>query len=725
MDFNQQLFEIFDKNGDGKISAEELVTIFNNLGHSFSVEEARNMIKDVGNNDDIITFDEFFEITEDSGTSFSILDTDGSGQISAAELRQKLSEFGKFASDRQLEEFLINADADGNGKIDINEWKQVLGKSKYSHLKLAGTVSEGKSPQLRGVSDLWKTVNHVAIVVSDVGRSVAFYSGVLGMKQILRPDFDRHGAWFTLGNIDLHLIHGRPAVHADDDLIVGHIALNCGGDYDVRQLMSRLRKLNIPYRENVSVPNPATKKQVVQAFVRDPDGYYLEFCSCESLEEFLQEKMTLEKNLWNFKRTKAAMVLKERMIECLNLDQTVAKEKYKLSLKRWGKAKVIKHHGADICKDVTETMIANIASRFESPASILSIIKERKKTSLFANILKNYNTEHISLIFAAGLGDIEALKEGFREGLDINYADSNNRTCLHVAAENGNLECVTFLLRQCLADTTVKDFQGQTPLECAQNGECQATVYILKTAESSFAINDYKELTDEEHEKTKLEVFDWLKKLGDPVKVDEDKFLNLSKRQKTYGDMVQNATKDELKSLLGIFNNNVPDVLFAIREKISAKGRKLFFPPAFYERNLDFYNPRPFAMKMQESGSDILNLAEVMDAASCGNLAILKTAQESGVDLTQKDYDMRTALHLSCAGGNMDCVKFLVEESMVTVDPVDRWGMEPVDYARTAQNTAIVEYLAGKGGKLNVEKNRKFSTALLLDNEISVKKFFS
>ena len=190
-------------------------------------------------------------------------------------------------------------------------------------------------------------------------------------------------------------------------------------------------------------------------------------------------------------------------------------------------------------------------------------------------------------------------------------------------------------------------------------------------------------------------------------------------------DMVQNATKDELKSPLGIFNTNVPDVLFAIREKNSAKGRKLFFPPAFYERNLDFYNPRPFAMKIQESGSDILNLAEVMDAASCGNLAILKTAQESGIDLTQKDYDMRTALHLSCAGEDMDCVKFLVEEAMVSVNPVDRWGMEPVDYARAAQNTAIVEYLAGRGGKLNVEKDRKFSSALHQDNEISVEKFFS
>ncbi len=46
-------------------------------------------------------------------------------------------------------------------------------------------------PSGRGVSDLWTNVNHVAIVVSDIGKSLAFYADVIGMKQVLRPDFDR------------------------------------------------------------------------------------------------------------------------------------------------------------------------------------------------------------------------------------------------------------------------------------------------------------------------------------------------------------------------------------------------------------------------------------------------------------------------------------------------------------------------------------------------------
>ena len=48
----------------------------------------------------------------------------------------------------------------------------------------------------------------------------------------------------TFGNVDLHLILGRPCVHPDDDLIVGHIALVVA---DMPALKERLAKMGIPY----------------------------------------------------------------------------------------------------------------------------------------------------------------------------------------------------------------------------------------------------------------------------------------------------------------------------------------------------------------------------------------------------------------------------------------------------------------------------------------------
>ena len=69
------------------------------------------------------------------------------------------------------------------------------------------------------------------------------------------PLFVRHGAWLTMNNVDLHLIKGRPAVHADDDLIVGHIAITVSGE-KMNHLRERLTSMGVKFRKNVSVPNP-------------------------------------------------------------------------------------------------------------------------------------------------------------------------------------------------------------------------------------------------------------------------------------------------------------------------------------------------------------------------------------------------------------------------------------------------------------------------------------
>ena len=54
------------------------------------------------------------------------------------------------------------------------------------------------------------------------------------------------------------------------------------------------------------------KVSYIQAFVRDPDGYYIEFCSCESLESYLKDKMATHstissKNDWNLQLTSGMM----------------------------------------------------------------------------------------------------------------------------------------------------------------------------------------------------------------------------------------------------------------------------------------------------------------------------------------------------------------------------------------------------------------------------------
>ncbi len=85
------------------------------------------------------------------------------------------------------------------GELDLaRELRECLSHS-LSQVRSANAMEEEKSTTGGsddwttgpGVGDLWTEVNHVAIVVTDVGRSLHFYTDVVGMKQVMRPDFDR------------------------------------------------------------------------------------------------------------------------------------------------------------------------------------------------------------------------------------------------------------------------------------------------------------------------------------------------------------------------------------------------------------------------------------------------------------------------------------------------------------------------------------------------------
>ena len=135
--------------------------------------------------------------------------------------------------------------------------------------------------QRRGMGDLIRSVNHIAIIVSDVGRSLAFYTEIIGFQQIQRPNFDRHGAWLTMGNLELHLIKGVPNAPSGRDLIVSHIALETEQPHKV---LEKLLEFEVPFRQNISVPDPKKAREnlveafetsegkITQYFVRDPDG---------------------------------------------------------------------------------------------------------------------------------------------------------------------------------------------------------------------------------------------------------------------------------------------------------------------------------------------------------------------------------------------------------------------------------------------------------------------
>lgn len=135
----RRVFEMFDRNGDGRITKKELNDSLESMGIFIPDAELTQMIEKIDvNQDGCVDIDEFGALyqnimderdeEEDMKEAFNVFDQNGDGFITVDELKSVMASLGlkQGRSAEDCKSMIMKVDVDGDGRVNFNEFKQMM-----------------------------------------------------------------------------------------------------------------------------------------------------------------------------------------------------------------------------------------------------------------------------------------------------------------------------------------------------------------------------------------------------------------------------------------------------------------------------------------------------------------------------------------------------------------------------------------------------------------------
>ena len=124
----KEVFDLFDKDKDGSITTKELGDVMRALGANPTQAELQEMINEVDQDGSgKIEFKEFLDLfAKKMKDPDKIFDKDGNGVISANELRHVMTTLGERLTEEEADEMIREADIDGDGFINYHEFVKIM-----------------------------------------------------------------------------------------------------------------------------------------------------------------------------------------------------------------------------------------------------------------------------------------------------------------------------------------------------------------------------------------------------------------------------------------------------------------------------------------------------------------------------------------------------------------------------------------------------------------------
>nr|CAI5840272.1 unnamed protein product [Callosobruchus analis] len=136
----REAFDLFDSEGTGKIDSKDLKVAIRALGFEPKKEEIKKMIADIDKDGTgQISFDDFLQLMsmkmaekdskEEILKAFRLFDDDETGKISFKNLKRVAKELGENLTDEELQEMIDEADRDGDGEINQEDFLRIMKKT--------------------------------------------------------------------------------------------------------------------------------------------------------------------------------------------------------------------------------------------------------------------------------------------------------------------------------------------------------------------------------------------------------------------------------------------------------------------------------------------------------------------------------------------------------------------------------------------------------------------
>lgn len=136
----KEAFDLFDTDGTGKIDIKELKVAIRALGFEPKKEEIKKMVADIDKEGTgKLSFDDFLKLMslkmtekdskEEIMKAFRLFDDDETGKISFKNLKRVAKELGENLTDEELQEMIDEADRDGDGEINQDEFLRIMKKT--------------------------------------------------------------------------------------------------------------------------------------------------------------------------------------------------------------------------------------------------------------------------------------------------------------------------------------------------------------------------------------------------------------------------------------------------------------------------------------------------------------------------------------------------------------------------------------------------------------------